>query len=357
MAINLEDFEVLAASKLAVPAYDYYRGGARDERALRRNRLAFSEYVLHYKVLAGVQEVDLGCTVLNHPLRLPLMAAPTAFHAMAHPQGEVASARAVTAAGSAFVNSTLSNMPIEQVVAAASGPVFFQLYVYRDRGVTAELIQRVEAAGAQALVLTVDAPILAIREKDRRNRFTLPEGLGLANLTGLGQDSLAGEGLADYVQRHLDPTLSWDDLAWVQKQTRLPVVLKGVVRPDDARRAADLGVAAVVVSNHGGRQLDHAPATLHCLAPIRQALPESMEVWMDGGVRRGADVILALCLGARAVLMGRPILWGLAAEGEAGVARVLEILRQEMEEAMVLLGCSRLDQLHRDFVERVAALP
>jgi 4-hydroxymandelate oxidase len=353
MLVNVHDYQEVAASRLSQAAYDYYRGGARDELALERNRRAFAQYAVHYKVLAGVDKVDLGTSVLGLPLSLPMMAAPTAFHGMADPQAELSSCRAVTAEGSVFILSTLSNTPIEQVVEQAHGPVLFQLYVYKDRGITRELVQRAERAGARALVVTVDAPVLAVREKDVRNAFTLPPGLKLANLSGTGKEDLGGAGLGDYVQRHLDPSLSWRDLEWLIGQTSLPVVAKGIVRGDDAAQAAAMGVRAVVVSNHGGRQLDHSPATLHCVAAVRQALPEGVEVWMDGGVRRGADVMLACCLGARAVLVGRPILWGLAAAGESGVRQVMQTLRQEMLEAMLLTGCSSLDQLSPTLVERL----
>lgn len=351
MLVNVFDYQEVAAARLSQAAYDYYRGGARDEIGLQRNRQAYSEYALHYRVLAGVEQVDLGTSVLDMPLSFPVMAAPTAFHAMADADGEVSSARAVTDEGSAFILSTLSNQPMETVIQEASGPVMFQLYVYKDRGITRELVQRAQKAGARALVLTVDAPVLAIREKDLRNRFCLPPGLRLANLRG-GLEQMQ-EGLADYVQRHLDPALSWKDLEWLVQETSLPVVAKGIVRPDDAVRAAERGVRAVVVSNHGGRQLDHSPATLHCVSGVREALPESVEVWMDGGIRRGSEVLLALALGARAVLVGRPLLWGLAAGGYQGVRQVFQILRQEMHEAMVLAGCSRLDQLQADMVERL----
>lgn len=353
MLVNVHDFEAVAATKLSQPAYDYYRGGARDEISLRRNRQAFSEYALHYQVLAGVDRVDPSTSVLGMPVQIPILAAPTAFHGMADAGAEAASARAVTAEGSAFILSTLSNTPMEEVVKEASGPVLFQLYVYKDRGITRELVQRAVAAGARALVLTVDAPVLAVREKDARNCFTLPPGLQLANLSGTGKETLEGAGLGAYVQRHLDPGLSFRDLDWLVEQTELPVVVKGLVRPDDAVLAAKAGAKAVVVSNHGGRQLDHSPASLHCVARVRQALDPKVEVWMDGGVRRGADALLACCLGARVVLVGRPLLWGLAAAGETGVRQVFQTLRAELIEAMLLLGCSRLDQLRPDLVERV----
>lgn len=353
MLVNLHDFETTAATVLSQAAYDYYRGGARDELCLLRNRQAYSRYAVLYRVLAGVEQVDLSTTVLGHPVRLPVLTAPTAFHQMAHPEGEAASARATTEAGSIFILSTLSNRPIEEVVSVASGPVFFQLYVYKDRAVTRQLVQRAEQAGARALVVTVDAPVLAIREKDRRNRFQLPAGLKLANLTGVGEDSLGQTGLAEYVASQLDPSLSWKDLDWLVQQTRLPVVVKGIVRPDDALEAFRRGARAVVVSNHGGRQLDHAPASLDCVQRVRQALPAEVEVWMDGGIRRGGEILLALALGASAVLIGRPVLWGLASRGAEGVAQVYQTLEAELREALLLSGCRRLDELKPDLVERI----
>ena len=354
--INLQDIESAAMARLTRPAFDYYFGGARDERALRRNRKAFEEYVLHYRVLAGIEQVDLSTEVLGNRVSMPIAAAPTAFHGMAHPEGEVASVRAVGAEGGLFILSTLSNRPLEEVLGAASAPVFFQLYVYKDRGVTLELVRRAEAAGAKAVVVTVDLPVHGGRERDMRNRFTLPQGLTVGNLQGCAGDTLGDGGLLSYVQAQLNPSFSWKDLAWLQAQTRLPIAVKGVVRPDDALRAADQGVRAVVVSNHGGRQLDQSPATLHCVSAIRQALPDEVEVWMDGGVRRGGDVLTALCLGANLVLIGRPVLWGLAAAGEEGVGLVFQQLRHELEEAMHLVGLERPCDAERSLVERVGPL-
>jgi 4-hydroxymandelate oxidase len=352
MLVNLDDFEQAAAAHLLPMAYDYYRGGARDERCLFRNRQAFSDYQLAYRVLRGFAQTDLTTEVLGHRLSLPVMTAPTAFHQMAHPDGEIASARATCSQGSLFILSTLSNKPMEEVIGQAGGPVFFQLYVYKDRKVTEDLVRRAEAAGARALVVTVDAPVLACREKDRRNRFTLPAGMHLANLTGHGKEQLGEGGLQDYVARQLDPALSWNDIEWLSGLTRLPLVVKGIVHPEDAREAAQRGVRAVVVSNHGGRQLDQAPASLHCVQGIRQALPADVEVWMDGGVRRGGDVLLALALGAKAVLIGRPVLWGLAARGEEGVAQVYQQLREELLEAALLTGCAKCSDLNPDWLER-----
>jgi len=243
------------------------------------------------------------------------------------------------------------------VVAAASGPVWFQLYVYRDRQATEGLVRRAEAAGCRALVLTVDAPLLGRRERDVRNRFRLPPGLAVANMLPVGYGdvppAVADSGLAAYVVTLLDPALSWRDVAWLQSITRLPVVVKGIVRPDDALRAAEAGAAGIVVSNHGGRQLDTSPATIDVLPEIADALSahgHPIEVLMDGGVRRGTDVLKALALGAKAVLVGRPVLWGLAADGEAGAAYALRLLKDELDLAMALAGAPTLAEVTRDLV-------
>jgi 4-hydroxymandelate oxidase len=242
-------------------------------------------------------------------------------------------------------------------VAAASAPVFFQLYVYRDREITAGLVRRAEAAGCKALVLTADAPVVGRRERDVRNRFHLPPGFAIANLLPNGHGDMppasGDSGLAAYVSSLIDPSLSWKDLAWLQSITSLPIMIKGVLRPDDARRAADAGVAGVVVSNHGGRQLDTAPATIEVLPEIVDALRgHPVEVWVDGGVRRGTDILKALALGARAVLIGRPVLWGLAVDGEAGAASVLRRLAGELDIAMALTGAPTIAEITPDLVRR-----
>jgi 4-hydroxymandelate oxidase len=222
--------------------------------------------------------------------------------------------------------------------------------MYKDRAITLELVRRAEAAGAEAIVLTVDAPGLGTRERDTRNRFTLPEGLAVANLAPLGKGELpdvTGSGLAAYVRENFKADLGFDDLDWLCRSTRLPVVVKGVCRGDDARRAAEHGAKAVVVSNHGGRQLDTAPATCEVLPHVVDAIGDRCEVYVDGGVRRGSDALKAIALGARMVMIGRPILWGLCANGEQGVAGVLEIFRRELDEAMLLCGCTKLDDIGR----------
>ncbi len=356
--VNLFDLEAAARARLPREAWDYYASGADDEVTLRANRAAFERVSIAYRVLVDVARRDLATTVLGQPVALPVLVAPTAFQQLADPEGERATARAAGAAGTVMILSTLSNTPVEEVVAAATGPVWFQLYVYRDRQATAGLVRRAEAAGCRALVLTVDAPLLGRRERDIRNRFQLPPGLKVANLLPEGYGDLpaaADSGLAAYVAALLDPSLSWRDVAWLRSITRLPLLIKGIVRPDDALRAADAGAAGLVVSNHGGRQLDTAPATLDVLPEIADALAargHRLEVLLDGGVRRGTDVLKALALGARAVLVGRPILWGLATGGAAGAEQVLRLLRDELDLALALAGAPTLADVTRDLVRR-----
>lgn len=341
--VNVMDFEPIARERLARLAWDYYASGANDEITLRANRAAFDRLALHYRVLVDVSARAPRTQVLGHDVSMPLLIAPTAFHRLAHPDGELATARAAGVAGTIMILSTLSNTRVEDVIAAATGPVWFQLYVYRDRQVTRALVERAEAAGCQALVLTVDAPLLGRRERDVRNRFALPDGLRIENMLPEGLEDLpAGvedSGLGAYFASILDPTLSWDDVGWLRSITRLPLLIKGIVRPDDARRAVDHGAAGVVVSNHGGRQLDTSPATIDVLPGIVEAVGDRAEVLIDGGVRRGTDVLKAVALGARAALIGRPVLWGLAAGGERGLGRVLALLRDEIDLAMALCGC------------------
>ena len=357
--VNIFELEVIARENLSREAYDYYASGAQDEVTLRENRAAYDRLTLAYRVLVDVSRREMATTVLGQPVAMPLLVAPTAFHRLATPEGEVATARAAGAAGTVMILSTLSNTPVEEVVAAASGPVWFQLYVYRDREVTEGLVRRAEAAGCQALVLTVDAPLIGRRERDVRNRFQLPPGLTVANLLpqGYGElpPALADSGLAAYVTSFLDPSTSWRDVDWLQSITRLPLLVKGIVRPDDALRAAEAGAAGVIVSNHGGRQLDTAPATIDVLPEIADALDSRghrIEVLVDGGVRRGTDILKALALGARAVLVGRPVLWGLAANGEAGAALALRLLRDEFDLAMALAGAPTLADITRDLIRR-----
>lgn len=351
--ISVGDYHRAARERLPRMVYDYYAGGAWDEITLGWNERAFDRLRLRYRVLRDVSSRDLSTMVLGRPISAPLLIAPTAFQSMAHPDGECATAAAAGSAGTVMIASTLSNRPIEAIVAATEGDVWFQLYVYKDRSLSQALVERARDAGCRALVLTVDVPGLGIRERDVRNRFQLPDGLEMGNFEagtrGL-PDDLDGSALATYVARMFDPALTWGDLDWLRSLSELPILVKGVVHPEDARLAADHGAAGVIVSNHGGRQLDTAPATLEVLPEIAEAVGEGSAVLLDGGIRRGTDILKAVALGADAVAIGRPALWGLAVDGRAGVADVLRILREELDAAMALCGATRIDQIARELV-------
>jgi 4-hydroxymandelate oxidase len=344
--VNLFEYERLAKARMTPMAFDYYASGAMDEITVRANHRAFDEILLRYHVLAGVGTRDTATTVLGNPVQMPVLVAPSAFHCLAHPLGERATAGAAAAAGIVYVMSTMSTTKMEEVAQLSAGPRWFQLYVYKDRGVTRSLVERAEAAGFTALELTVDVPVLGQREADVRNHFHLPDGLTAANLvdpeSGQVPDVPGHSGLAAYVARLQDDNLTWRDLEWLRSLTRLPVLVRGISRGDDAQRALDCGAAGIIVSNHGGRQLDTARPTIHALPEVVEAVAGRAEVLMDGGIRRGTDILKALALGARAVQVGRPVLWGLAVGGEAGVRHVLELLRTEFDLAMAMCGCHEI---------------
>lgn len=352
--LNVADYARVARSKLKKEVLDYFEGGALDEITLRENTAGWERLKLYYRVLAGVGPRNLQTSVLGHPISMPIAVAPTAFHRLACEEGEKAAARAAKAVGTLFVLSSLSNTAMEAVFAEAGSPRWFQLYIYKDRAITLELVNRAEAAGAEAIVLTVDAPGLGTRERDARNQFSLPAGLGLENLVPVGKGTLPrvqGSGLAEYVRNNLKSDLGFDDLDWLCRSTSLPVVVKGVCRGSDARRAAEHGARAVVVSNHGGRQLDTAPGTSEVLPQVVEKAGDLCEIYVDGGIRRGSDVLKAIALGARVVLIGRPVLWGLCVAGEQGATDVLEILRREMDEAMLLCGCTNLSDIDSSLLQ------
>jgi 4-hydroxymandelate oxidase len=348
--LSVQDYYRAACAKLPKGVLDYYEGGALDEITLRENSAGWERLKLYYHVLAGVGRRDLGTTVLGQPISLPIGVAPTAFQKLACAEGEIATANAATAARTLFILSSFSNTAMESVLPQAASPRWFQLYIYKDQGVTEELVRRAEAAGAEAIVVTVDTPGLGTRERDVRNGFRLPDDLAVENLAPMGKGNfpkMTGSGLAAYVRENFKSDLKFEDLDWLGECTRLPIVVKGVCRGDDARRAAEHGAKAVVVSNHGGRQLDTAPATCEVLPAVADAVRDLCEVYVDGGIRRGSDVLKAIALGARAVLIGRPILWGLCVGGEQGATNVLEILRRELDEAMLLCGCTKLGDINR----------
>ena len=355
--LNLEEFEPAAAARLPQMVFDYFAGGAGDEGTLRASRSAWNDVALRYRVLRNVSQRSLATTVLGEALAFPLLVAPMAFQRMAHPDGELATVRAAHDVGAGMILSTFATASIEEVRSASSGPLWFQLYIFRDRDLSRALVERAARAGCSALVLTVDSPLLGRRERDLRNGFHVPENMPVPNLSGDPRLTLAGGGgiagasaLARFVDEFEDASISWQDLAWLRSITDLPILVKGIVRGDDARLALEHGAAGVIVSNHGGRQLDGAIPTARALPEVADAMAGAGTLLVDGGIRRGTDVIKALALGAQAVLVGRPVLWGLALGGVAGARRVLELLRDECSLALALAGCRTPQEVTRDFV-------
>lgn len=374
---NVEDLRRIARRRLPGGVFDYIDGGAEDERTLDRNSRAFADLTFQPRVLRDVSSADPATTVLGRTLPLPLVLSPTGFTRIADPQGELAVARAAERAGLPYSLSTLGTRSIEEVAEVSSGPKWFQVYVWRDRGLVKDMIQRAAGAGYEALVLTVDAPVLGRRERDVRRGFSLPPKLGLdtlvdgalhprwtwdlirsepirfANVTRAGGDVADGSeavSLADYVSSQFDPSLSWDDLGWMRQVWDGPIIVKGIQTVEDAVRAADLGAEAVALSNHGGRQLDSAPAPIELVAPVVDAVGDRTEVLCDGGVRRGSDIVKAVALGARACMAGRAYLYGLGAAGERGVDLVLELLAADVRRTMALVGVRTIGELSRDHV-------
>jgi 4-hydroxymandelate oxidase len=347
--VNVLEFEALARARMEPSAYDYFAGGAGDELTLAENRAAFNRVRFVPRMLVDVTQVDPSTTLLGQRLAFPVMLAPTALNRLGHPDGELAAARAAGAAGIGMVLSTTASVTIEELADAASGPLWFQLYVYKDREITRTLIARAEARGYRAIVLTIDMPRMGRRERDVRSHFALPDHIRMRNLEQSGRPDAgawsATSSFAEYWRALLDPSLTWDAIGWLRSMTKLPILVKGVLSPDDAERAIGAGVDGIVVSNHGGRQLDGTIATIDALPRVVERAAWRVPLLVDGGVRRGTDVLKALALGARAVLIGRPYLWGLAAAGEAGVRQVLQILRDELELAMALAGCPSIEAI------------
>ncbi|MGH3071243.1 MAG: alpha-hydroxy acid oxidase [Gaiellaceae bacterium] len=346
--VCVADFERLAEERLDAGAFGYYAGGAGDELALSGNLDAWRRLRLRPRVLVDVSEVSTATTVLGTPVSMPLLVAPTAIQRLAHPDGETGMARAAAAAGTIMCLSTLATASPAEVAAAAPGaPRWFQLYVFRDRGVTRSFVEEAAEHGYGAIVLTVDAPRLGRRERDVRTAFRVPEDIVVPSMAALG----GWEGATPLeLLGAIDPSLGWADLEELRGLSSLPLVLKGIQTAEDAALACEHGVDAIVVSNHGGRQLDAVAPTAELLPEVVEAVAGRIEVYVDGGIRRGSDVVKALALGARAALAGRAPLWGLACDGEDGARRVLELLRDEIELTLALCGCTSPSALMREHV-------
>ena len=335
--VNLYDYEVAAKRILSRPAWEYFNGGSADEITLRRNRQSLDLLQLKPKVLVDVTRVDTSCTLLGHNMAHPIILAPTSSHLLAHPDAEVATVRGAAAAKAIMVASTVSNRSIEDICHAASEPVWFQLYVEDDRGAVKALIERAESAGCKALCITVDNPLAYARNREERVRARAPM-LPFPNL-GI----TAGPGGRGRSRKHFN----WSDLAWIQSFAQTPIVLKGIMNPDDADEAVRHGVAAIIVSNHGGRVLDTEPATIEVLPAVVERVAGRIPVLFDSGIRRGTDIVKGLAYGASAVLIGRPYIYGLSVSGADGVRSVLDILRAELEGAMAMTGKTQLNEIDR----------
>ncbi len=371
---TIDDLRRIAKRRLPRGVFDYIDGGAEDESTMTANTAAYGRRTFSPRVLRDVSEVEISSTLLGRELAYPLVLAPTGFTRIAHPDGELAVARAAKRAGLPYALSTLGTRSIEEVAAVGSDRLWFQVYTWRDRDLVADMVKRAAASGYEAICLTVDTAVLGRRERDVRRGFTLPPKIGLstildgvmhpgwawgfltsepivfANVAGNasvdGSDAIS---LAEYVGDQFDPGLSWNDVDWLREHWDGPIVVKGIQSVEDARIAAERGVDAIAISNHGGRQLDSAPATLDLVRPIADAVGGALEIICDGGVRRGSDIVKAVALGANAVMTGRPYLYGLGAAGEAGVDQVLSNFASEMHRTMALIGCARLSDLSSEY--------
>ena len=374
---SIADLRRAAKRRLPKAVFGYLDGAAEDEVTLHRNQADFGRYELLPHFLVDVGNIDLSTRALGADLDLPFMLAPTGMSRLFHSSGEKSVARAAHKAGTLYSLSSVSTVSIEDVARVSAGPKMLQLYVWRDRGILKDFIQRAKAAGYTALCLTVDLPQAGQRERDLKNGFTVPPQIRLSNildtmlrpawlldfltsprmkLENVQTHTHAAQNLfsvIDYTTAQFDPTLTWDDMAWMIDEWGGPFAIKGILTVDDARRAVETGVSAVILSNHGGRQLDHAPSPISVLPEVVQALGDEVEIILDGGIRRGTDVIKALCLGAHAVMVGRAYLFGLGAGGEAGVARALALLSAEIRRNMALLGCPSVRQLGHQYVREI----
>jgi 4-hydroxymandelate oxidase len=344
--VDIPDYDRLAPSHMSFMAWEYMNGGASDELTLRWNRESYDRIRLRPRVLVDVSQIDTRTTLLGSELPFPILLAPTAYHRLVHPEGELATAMGAGATGAAMVISTSATTTIEDIAAVATSPLWFQLYVQRERSFSLDLVRRAEAAGCRALVVTVDAPVLGSRYRETRSKFNLPPGLERANLKGL-KTATGGHRATEsnIYSALLDPRLNWKEIEWLRSETKLPVLIKGILTAEDAEHGIAAGASGIIVSNHGGRNLDTLPATIDALPEVADKVAGRVPVLVDGGIRRGTDVLKALAHGAAAVLIGRSYLYGLAVGGADGVARVVQILRRELEMAMALTGRTSIAEI------------
>ena len=370
--INISDLRLAAKKRAHKMVFDYIDGGSDDEVTLARNSDAYGDYELLYRVLSGVDNPDMSTTILGEKIDVPFFLSPSAGNRLFHTVGEIGPAIAADKINTIYSLATLSSVSIEEIGALTKGPKWFQLYVWKDRGLVKEMLDRAKAAGFTAMFLTVDLPIAGNRERDPKNGFTIPPKIGPKQIwhamqapwwsmdylfspairyANLSNDTSAAT-LNDFIAKQINAAFSWDDAEWLLGEWNGPSILKGVVRPDDAIRAEQTGFNAISISNHGGRQLDTSPAPISCLEPIRDAVSDKTELYVDGGIRRGTDVLKALAMGANAVSFARPYLYGLAAGGE-GALRAVEILRDAIKRDMILLGAQSVKDIDRSFIKQL----
>lgn len=350
MKINVSDFEAFAKKNLDSSIFDFFYGGASNEVTLKENETSFDSIKLIPRILRGITDPDTTATIFGQSVSSPIVIAPMAFQKLGHPKGEQATARGAKLANVIMTASLYSTTSLKEIITESLLKPWFQLYILKDRNLTKEIIKLAESLECQALVLTVDAPVYGKRERELRNPLTmnieLPDVLEVSKQLAFKIKLSQAKQLSSF----LEPALSWHDIAWSRSVTKMPIILKGVLRADDAKTALEHGVNGIIVSNHGGRQLDSTPATIYMLPKIAEAIDGKIDIFMDGGIRRGTDIIKALAFGAKAVLIGRPIIWGLITEGETGVHKVLSILHQELKLAMVLCGCKTIKEITSDLI-------
>ncbi|XP_010534951.1 PREDICTED: peroxisomal (S)-2-hydroxy-acid oxidase GLO4-like isoform X2 [Tarenaya hassleriana] len=345
--VNVNEFQQLAKKILPKMHYDFYAGGSEDQHTLKENIEAFHRITLRPRVLTDVSRIDMSVSILGYRISAPVMIAPTARHKLAHPQGEIATARAAASSKTIMIVSYMSTCTVEEIAASCNAVRFLQLYVFKKRDITARMVKRAENSGYKAIVLTVDVPRLGRREADIKNRMISRQ---LENFKGSISTENKGSGIEALTSNLFDASVSWKDIEWLRSVTKLPILIKGILTSDDAVKAVEARVDGIIVSNHGGRQLDYTPATITVLEEVVHAVKGKIPILVDGGIRRGTDVFKALAFGAQAVLIGRPVIFGLAAKGEDGAKQVIEMLKNELETTMALSGCPTIKDITRSHV-------
>ncbi|XP_047266166.1 peroxisomal (S)-2-hydroxyacid oxidase GLO4 isoform X4 [Capsicum annuum] len=350
--VHVNEFQELARQVLPKMYYDFFAGGAEDQYTLKENIEAFCRITIRPRILVDVSRIDMSTIILGHKTSAPIIVAPTSSHQLAHPEGEVATARGAAACNVIMALSFTSTCTVEEVASSCNTVRFFQTYVYKRRDITELMVRRAENNGFRAIILTADTPRLGRREADIKNKMISPRLRNFEGFISTEVVSDKGSNLEAYAAKTLDPSLSWKDIAWLKSITKLPILIKGVLTGDDATKAIEAGVAGIIVSNHGARQLDYTPATISVLEEFQvvHAVQGKVPVLLDGGIRRGADIFKALALGAKAIMIGRPVIYGLAAKGESGVKQVIEMLKNELELTMSLAGCCTVDDITRSHV-------